>query len=101
MSARLCIKLCKVLDLFRTFRPHPKTLIGDVRMNKEAPFDKIRLLYENSPKSNEQLILENTKVSDGHNFKIILAEVRVCSSTLMNYTRAALSKTMTWINTLE
>ena len=95
------MQLCEVLDLFRTFRPHPKTLIGEIGMDKKAAFDKIRLIYEISKISNQQLILENTELSDRNKLTVILAEMRVFSSALMDYTRAALSKKMTWISRLK
>ena len=46
------MKFCSVTDINKTFRPHPKTLVGDVGMNKKLAFDKIRLLAEISKVSN-------------------------------------------------
>ena len=58
------MKFCGVTDINKTFRPHPKTLVGDVGMNKKLAFDKIRLLAEISKISNQHIILDNTEEVD-------------------------------------
>ena len=64
-------------------------------MNKKLAFDKIRLLAEISKPSNQHLILQNTEEVERVQIEQMLSEVRVFSSALLDYAKAALSKKMT------
>ena len=88
------MKFCSVTDINKTFRPHPKILVGDVDMNKKRAFDKIRLLAEISKLSNQRIIVDNTEEHNRLKVIELLAEMRIFSSAFMGYAKAALSKEM-------
>ena len=88
------MKFCGVTDINKTFRPHPKTLVGDVGMDKKKAFDKIRLLAEISKVSNQHIIIDNTEENQRQQVRQLLSEMRIFSSAFMEYAKAALSKEM-------